>query len=743
MMKGKICFIVTLCIFLTGLVYGCVEEEEGNEAPTSNLSVNPTSGESPLTVTFTLTASDNDGNISLWELDIDNDGSPDYSGTGNPPFTRVHTYANQGYYTAQLTVTDNEGKTGTDAITIIVNESSTENQSPTCTLLVTPSSGYAPLGVTFSMDAHDPGGTIVSWSLDIDNDGIADYSGTGSLLSTKAHTYFSTGTYTATLTVIDNQGASNTDTVTLSVTEIPSENQSPTCLLTVNPSSGSVPLSVSFIMTASDPDGTISTWILDIDNDGIPEYSGSGTPPSTTQHIYQTAGTYTATLTVTDNQGKTDSDTEVITINQASLLTADCYGPYSGLTGSSISFKGGATGGVSPYSYAWDFNNDGTYESTLQNPTHTYSTAQTYTVKLLVTDSTSATDACVTTAIITTGGVGTPTISINPVSSTVGQGNDFCIEVHINSGGQPLQTAGFQLSYPTSFTLKSFTYENLLNTNVLEVGKPSVGDTSGFINYAVSRTDGNAEPENGKLATIYFMAPGSPGGPYDLDLHDIILVDGTGNTIKDIGITYGTVTVTDGSVPPQNQVPTCLLTVNQTSGTIPLTVSFVMTASDPDGTISTWILDIDNDGIPEYSGSGTPPSTTQHIYQTAGTYTAKFTVTDNHGATVSYSRILTITETPSENHLPTCTLAAAPLSGIAPLAVTFTLSASDSDGSIFTWSLDINNDGTSDYAGSGTPPTTQQHIYQEMGTYIVDLTVTDNQGALSSDTLVITVSQYS
>ena len=415
MMKGKICFIVTLCIFLTGLVYGCVEEKEGNEAPTSNLSVNPTSGESPLTVTFTLTASDNDGNISLWELDIDNDGSPDYSGTGDPPFTRVHTYANQGYYTAQLTVTDNEGKTGTDAITIIVNESSTENQSPTCTLLVTPSSGYAPLGVTFSMDAHDPGGTIVSWSLDIDNDGIADYSGTGSLLSTKAHTYFSTGTYTATLTVIDNQGASNTDTVTLSVTEIPSENQSPTCLLTVNPSSGSVPLSVSFIMTASDPDGTISTWILDIDNDGIPEYSGSGTPPSTTQHIYQTAGTYTA----------------------------------------------------------------------------------------------------------------------------------------------------------------------------------------------------------------------------------------------------------------------------------------------------------------------------------------KFTVTDNHGATVSYSRILTITETPSENHLPTCTLAAAPLSGIAPLAVTFTLSASDSDGSIFTWSLDINNDGTSDYAGSGTPPTTQQHIYQEMGTYIVDLTVTDNQGALSSDTLVITVSQYS
>jgi len=137
----------------------------------------------------------------------------------------------------------------------------------------------------------------------------------------------------------------------------------------------------------------------------------------------------------------------------------------------------------------------------------------------------------------------TPTISINPVSSTVIQGNDFCIEIHVDSAGHSLLTAGFQLTYPTIFTVKSFTYENLLGTSIIELGTPSVGDTSGLINYAVSRTDGGTVPENGTLVTICFTAPASPGGPYTLDLHDVILVDGTGNTISGIVVTDGTVTV--------------------------------------------------------------------------------------------------------------------------------------------------------------------------------------------------------
>jgi len=189
-----------------------------------------------------------------------------------------------------------------------------------------------------------------------------------------------------------------------------------------------------------------------------------------------------------------------------------------------------------------------------------------------------------------------------------------------------------------------------------------------------------------------------------------------------------------------NQLPACTLTANPTSGTPPLTVTFTLTASDPDGTIATWTLDTNNDGTPEYSNSGSPPSTQQHTYTTVGTYTTKLTVTDNQGSTASTTKTITVSQQ-SQNQVPTCTLTANPTSGTPPLTVTFTLTASDPDGTIATWTLDTNNDGTPEYSNSGSPPSTQQHTYTTVGTYTTKLTVTDNNGAINIDATAITVNQ--
>lgn len=80
-------------------------------------------------------------------------------------------------------------------------------------------------------------------------------------------------------------------------------------------------------------------------------------------------------------------------------LVCDAGGPYSGEINQAISFTGFATGGTTPYTWAWDFGDGAT--AAVQNPTHAYSTAGTYNATLTVTDAESgtATDTAIVTVI--------------------------------------------------------------------------------------------------------------------------------------------------------------------------------------------------------------------------------------------------------------------------------------------------------------------------------------------------------
>src|SRR5215472_9397927 len=90
-------------------------------------------------------------------------------------------------------------------------------------------------------------------------------------------------------------------------------------------------------------------------------------------------------------------------------LTATAAGtPKTGNAPLNVSFTGSASGGTAPYSYSWNFG-DGSAASTVQNPSHTYSSAGTYTATLTVTDSASpANTASSTVAITATPIAGTP-----------------------------------------------------------------------------------------------------------------------------------------------------------------------------------------------------------------------------------------------------------------------------------------------------------------------------------------------
>ena len=135
---------------------------------------------------------------------------------------------------------------------------------------------------------------------------------------------------------------------------------------------------------SSDSDGTIVLYEWDIDNNGTYEYSSSS---PTRSHTYAQQGTYTIKLRVTDNLGATDESTTTANVadtSPAAGFTASMSNETGPLT---VQFISNATGYDQPLTYEWDFDNNGSIDSTASNTSYIYSSSGTYTVKLTVTDS--------------------------------------------------------------------------------------------------------------------------------------------------------------------------------------------------------------------------------------------------------------------------------------------------------------------------------------------------------------------
>ena len=93
-------------------------------------------------------------------------------------------------------------------------------------------------------------------------------------------------------------------------------NQPPVAAASATPTSGTTPLAVSFSSAGSnDPDGTITSYAWTFGDGG----TGSG---ASTSHTYTTAGTFTATLKVTDNAGATATKSLTITASAPALPAA-------------------------------------------------------------------------------------------------------------------------------------------------------------------------------------------------------------------------------------------------------------------------------------------------------------------------------------------------------------------------------------------------------------------------------------
>ncbi|MEX0744392.1 MAG: S8 family serine peptidase [Phycisphaeraceae bacterium] len=169
-------------------------------------------------------------------------------------------------------------------------------------------------------------------------------------------------------------------------------NEEPIASFVTDPDPGAVlpGEGVAFDASASlDLDGTITDYSWDFD-DGTILPNGGPTPP----HTYISAGLYTATLTVTDDDGAVDTTQEQIKAEVGPPVADFSVSPDSAQTGQSIDFDASASsdpdGPVADY--AWDFD-DGSAVVHTASPTiaHSYSSAGVRTVELTVTDEQSST----------------------------------------------------------------------------------------------------------------------------------------------------------------------------------------------------------------------------------------------------------------------------------------------------------------------------------------------------------------
>lgn len=180
-------------------------------------------------------------------------------------------------------------------------------------------------------------------------------------------------------------------------------NQAPTARAN-GPYTGTVGQPIAFSSSgSSDADGTIASYAWTF-GDGTTSTQAN---PSKT---YQSAGTYTATLTVTDDKGATGTGSATVTVSAGGAVnqppSASANGPYSGVAGQAIAFSssGSADPDGSIASYAWAFGDGAT--STQANPSHAYATAGTYTATLTVTDDKGATASAQAQVAVTAGGGG-------------------------------------------------------------------------------------------------------------------------------------------------------------------------------------------------------------------------------------------------------------------------------------------------------------------------------------------------
>ncbi len=456
-------------------------------------------------------------------------------------------------------------------------------------------------------------------------------------------------------------------------------------------------------------------------------------------HVYPGPGQYTATLTATDAAGNAATDTVTVTVEDRTPPTADAGPDRTVTVGSRVPLDGsGSHDLVGIWGYEWHFDDD--TSATGKTTSHVYEAVGTYTVELIVTDTSG--NAATDTATIVVEDRTPPTAAAGPDRSVaVGNAVQFDAGASSDNG----EIVEYEWAFGDGTTASGEVVTHAYAAPGTYTATLTVTDSAG--NAATDAVTVTAEDRTPPTAAAGPDRTVAAGSTVRLDASgstDDVGVDGFEWTLPDGTTASGATTTVAFDAPGTYTVELTVTDAAGNAGTDAVAIGVEDRApptadAGPNRTVgigSTVSLDAsgstDDVGIADYrwtfpDGHTESGETGTAAFDAPGTYTVELTVTDGAGNVATDAVGITV-----EDWTPPTADAGGFRTVTAGTRIAF-----DAGGS-------TDNLGVVDYEwafGDGTTATgeTARNTFPSPGTYTVTLTVADAAGNVATDTVNVDV----
>jgi PKD repeat protein len=346
----------------------------------------------------------------------------------------IHRYLDNGIYGVSLRVTDRGGLTNYSNISITIAD-----VAPSPSFTFSPSSPVEGGQVTFTDTSTSYPDQIVNWTWEFGDGGVAYTEDT-------THVYMRDETYSTSLTVVDDDGSLRETTKDIVVTD-----DAPTAEFTISNPSPLENTTVYFDDASSSyPDIIVSyEWTFG---------DGDVATGVNVSHVYVQNGSYSVDLTITDNDGSSDTHWVTVQVQDSSPSVSFEFSPYIPYEGVTVQFADESSAYDVIATWNWDFG-DGN-ASALQNPSHSYGDNGSYDVTLVVTDGDGSTSQRTTPIVVQDTSPNILSLMASSGATSFDEDENIVFTVNAVPGWESIERYEWDFAYSNSFVPFSNTIIN-------------------------------------------------------------------------------------------------------------------------------------------------------------------------------------------------------------------------------------------------------------------------------------------